>query len=70
MQNSRKKESTYLPIQTGHPGGRLGKNRMAEAVSTSTAPKQPASKTPNVQWKNDSYAKQSTRQENDSNVAF
>ena len=40
-----------------YSGGRRGKNKIEHAVSTSTAPKQSPSNTPNVQWKYDSCKK-------------
>ena len=40
-----------------YSGGRRGKNKIERAVSTSTAPKQSPSNTPNVQWKYDSCRK-------------
>ena len=49
---------TYLPIHVAYSAGSLGMNSVDWAVSTSTAPKQSASITPNVQWKYDSCAVQ------------
>ena len=43
-----------------YSGGRRGKNKIECAVSTSTAPKQSPSNTPNVQWKYDSCKKKKT----------
>ena len=44
-----RKPKTYFPIQMAYSGGRRGKNKIECAVSTSTAPKQSPSNTPNVQ---------------------